>query len=141
LLTALAPLAQVPNIQMVSLQVGNGCENLKQDGERLHMLDPGLTPDEEGEAFRDLAALICELDLVVSVDTVIVHLAGALGVATWVGLPSVADWRWLLETDQSPWYPSVRLFRQPRRGNWDSVYARMAAELRTWAPLARGGES
>jgi hypothetical protein len=127
-LSALAPLAQTPNVSLVSLQVGNGRENLLQDGERMRVRDPRLTADEQGEAFQDLAALIRELDLVISVDTVIVHLAGALGVSTWLGLPFIPDWRWLLEREDTPWYPSVRLFRQPRLGDWDSVFARMAAQ-------------
>ena len=71
------------------------------------------------------------MDLVVSVDTSIVHLAGAMGVRTWALLPFSPDFRWLLEREDSPWYPNVRLFRQPRLDDWDSVLARIQQELRS----------
>jgi tetratricopeptide (TPR) repeat protein len=129
-LTALAPLAGVSGVRLVALQVGDGRDKLAQEGGGLRMLDPGLMPDEQGEAFQDLAALMCEIDLVVSVDTALVHLAGALGVPAWVALAHVADWRWLLEREDTPWYPSLRLFRQPRLGDWDSVLARITEALR-----------
>ncbi|MCC6301621.1 MAG: tetratricopeptide repeat protein [Gammaproteobacteria bacterium] len=80
--------------------------------------------------FGDTAALVECLDLVISVDTSVAHLAGALGKPTWILLPYHPDWRWLLDREDSPWYSGVRLFRQPRPGDWDSVIARVAAELR-----------
>lgn len=80
--------------------------------------------------FDDTAALVECLDLVISVDTSVAHLAGALGKPAWILLPYHPDWRWLLDREDSPWYPGVRLFRQPRPGDWDSVVARVAAELR-----------
>ena len=79
----------------------------------------------------DTAALVAGLDLVITSDTATAHLAGALGVPVWVALPTASDWRWLLERDDSPWYPSMRLFRQTRCGDWDEVFARIAAELST----------
>jgi hypothetical protein len=79
--------------------------------------------------FRDTAALVGALDLVVSVDTAAAHLAGAMGKPAWVLLPFSPDWRWLLERDTSPWYPTARLFRQPRLGDWDSVIRQVAAAL------------
>jgi hypothetical protein len=69
------------------------------------------------------------LDLVVTPDTALAHLAGGLGVRTWVALPRVADWRWLTERVDSPWYPTMRLFRQTRAGDWDEVFRRMADAL------------
>ncbi len=79
--------------------------------------------------FADTAALIEQLDLVIGVDTSVVHLAGALGKPVWVMLPFSPDWRWLLDREDSPWYPTARLFRQPRTGDWSSVIARVCAEL------------
>ena len=79
--------------------------------------------------FSDTAALVEALDLVITVDTSIAHLAGALGKRVWVLLPFSPDWRWLLEREDSPWYPSARLFRQPRIGDWDPPIARARAEL------------
>lgn len=79
--------------------------------------------------FADTAALMQHLDLVISVDTAPAHLAGTLGIPTWILLPFVPDWRWLRDREDSPWYPSVRLFRQPRRGDWESVIERVVSEL------------
>ena len=101
------------------------------------MLDPGLVADQQGETFMELAALMRELDLVVSVDTALVHLAGALGVPTWVALAYVPDWRWLMEREDTPWYPSLRLFRQSRLGDWETVIPRIAEELRATSATHR----
>ena len=72
---------------------------------------------------------MAELDLIISVDTSVAHLAGALGRPVWTLLPFVADWRWGLESEETPWYPTMRLFRQPAAGNWDAVIQRVAEEL------------
>jgi hypothetical protein len=69
------------------------------------------------------------LDLVITSDTAVAHLAGALGVPVWVALPYVPDWRWLLDRADSPWYPTMRLFRQKRAGDWAGVFEEIAAEL------------
>lgn len=87
---------------------------------------------EELTDFADAAALLSELDLLITVDTAMAHLAGALGIPVWVLLPHVADWRWLQEREDSPWYPTARLFRQPVAGDWGSVIERTAAELRSF---------
>lgn len=79
--------------------------------------------------FADTAALAEQMDVVIAVDTSVAHLAAALGKPVWLMLPNVADWRWLTERGDSPWYPSMRLFRQPARGDWDSVIAALAREL------------
>jgi hypothetical protein len=80
--------------------------------------------------FADSAAILAQLDLVIAVDTAIVHLAGAMGKPVWTLLPFAADWRWLLARGDSPWYPTMRLFRQPTAGDWASVFAEVARELR-----------
>ena len=84
---------------------------------------------EELADFSDTAALISQLDLVISVDTSVAHLAGALGKPVWIMLPKASDWRWLLERSDSPWYPTARLFRQSTPGEWEPVIAEVAAEL------------
>jgi ADP-heptose:LPS heptosyltransferase len=85
--------------------------------------------------FSDTAALILQLDLVISVDTSVAHLAGALGEPVWILLPYSPDWRWLLDRDDSPWYPSVRLFRQQQIGNWAGVIDQVKNELRSVRPF------
>ncbi len=84
------------------------------------------------EDFSDTAALVDALDLVISVDTSVAHLAGALGQPVWVLLPRVPDWRWLLDREDSPWYSSARLFRQDGPGDWPALVARVVYELRGW---------
>ncbi len=84
---------------------------------------------EEVNDFADTAALIMNLDLVISVDTAVAHLAGALGAPIWLMLPFAPDWRWLLGRTDSPWYPTMRLFRQPAPGAWEQVIGEMMAGL------------
>jgi ADP-heptose:LPS heptosyltransferase len=84
---------------------------------------------DELKSFSDTAALISNLDLIVSVDTSVAHLAGALAKPAWVLLPFIPDWRWLLDRDDSPWYPTARLFRQDETRQWDNVIARVHAAL------------
>jgi len=83
----------------------------------------------EFKNFEDTAALLCNLDLVISVDTSVAHLSAALGIPTWILVPEPADWRWLRERSDSPWYPSVRLFRQTTRGDWSTVITDVAQQL------------
>jgi ADP-heptose:LPS heptosyltransferase len=85
--------------------------------------------DAQLGSFADTAALIAELDLLVSIDTAYTHLAGALGAPVWLMLPRGADWRWSLKEETSPWYPSVRIFRQASIGDWTGVAQRMAQAL------------
>ena len=81
------------------------------------------------EDFSDTAAIMAGLDLVISSDTSVVHLAGALGLPVWVLLQYVADWRWLRDRDDSPWYPTARLFRQPQIDDWESVIRQVSDAL------------
>jgi len=83
------------------------------------------------QSFEDAAAVLMVLDLVITVDTALAHLAGALGVPVWVALPFVPDWRWLLNREDSPWYPTLRLFRQRQPGDWQTVFHQMGLELRS----------
>ena len=80
--------------------------------------------------FADTAAVLEQLDLVITVDTAVAHLAGALGRKVWVVMPFAADWRWLLDRETSPWYPSMRLCRQPRPGAWEPVFSDVSKALR-----------
>jgi hypothetical protein len=133
-LTQFAPLAEMPGVRLVSLQWGHGSEQLPALADRLPILDVGGP-----EGFVDMAAVMMNLDLVITVDTALVHLAGALGVPVWVALPFVPDWRWMLEREDSPWYPTARLFRQPGLGNWEAVFLRMQRALRNWCIPASSG--
>jgi tetratricopeptide (TPR) repeat protein len=124
---ALANIARMPDIRLISVQKGEGVEQLDQ-------LPAGMAVetydfDEGPNAFLDSAAIMQACDLVITADTAPAHLAGALGVPAWLALKHVPDWRWFMGRMDSPWYPSVRLFRQPRTGEWDSVFQAMAAEL------------
>jgi hypothetical protein len=96
---------------------------------RFRVTDLGSRLDLTGGAFTGTAAVMSTLNLVVCCDTAAAHLAGALSVPVWVPLAYAADWRWLLGREDSPWYPSTRLFRQERLGEWQPVFERMAAEL------------
>jgi hypothetical protein len=128
-LAELAPLADLPNVTWVSLQKGAGARQRTEVsfGSRvLELADPDYMGAEE---MLDTAALVQELDLVVTSDTVTAHLAGALGVPVWVALSTSPDWRWLRQREDTPWYPNMRLFRQHRRGEWAPVFERIATEL------------
>jgi Tfp pilus assembly protein PilF len=124
-LARLAPLATAGGASFVSLQ-----KPLPQSDEASLSLFPGLA-DISGELtdFGETAAMIANLDIVITVDTAMGHLAGALGKPVWILVPKAADWRWLLERSDSPWYPTARLFRQKTPGAWDPVIAEAAAAL------------
>jgi Flp pilus assembly protein TadD len=131
-LVKFAPLAQVPGVRLISLQKGPGTEQLQVADCGFRIEKPeGAGHDEVSGPFIDTAAILRNLDLVVTSDTAVVHLAGALSVPVWVGLPFAADWRWLVGREDCPWYPSMRLFRQPSPGDWNAVFTTIADELRT----------
>ena len=101
-------------------------------GSNFSIINLGDRLDTKG-AFVDTAAIMMNLDLVVTVDTAVPHLAGALGVPAWVALPFVPDYRFLLDRADSPWYPSLRLFRDKRLNDWEDVFGRIAAEMQKWS--------
>ena len=133
-----AHLARVPGVSLISLQKGHGTEQLREVAHQFAVVDLGTRLDEANGAFMDTAAVMKNLDLVITTDTAIAHLAGALNVPVWVALPDIPDWRWLLERSDSPWYPSMRLFRQMRRGDWTDVFQRMARALTAFASQPTG---
>jgi tetratricopeptide (TPR) repeat protein len=131
-LAALAPVAQLPGVSLVSLQKGAGAEQLQQAPFRHRVLDLGPEFDAGPNAFLDAAAVMSSLDLVLSSDTSILHLAGSLGRPVWALLHASPDFRWLLGRADSPWYPTMRLFRQSG-GGWGAVVGAVAAELASLA--------
>ncbi len=128
-LVEFAPLARCPGVRLFSLQKGHGREQLPLVPPETLIVDLDDSLDEGTGAFVDTAAVMKNLDLVITSDTAIAHLAGALAVPAWVALPFLPDWRWLLARDDSPWYPTMRLFRQSRPGDWRAVFARITDAL------------
>jgi hypothetical protein len=124
-----APLAEVPGVRLFSLQRGFGSEQLADNAHRFQPVVFGESIDTEAGPFMDTAAIMCNLDLVITSDTAAAHLAGALGVPVWLAVSAAPEWRWMTGRADSPWYPSMRLFRQPRLGDWASVFAEMSRAL------------
>lgn len=125
-LVQFAPLAQTSGVRLISLQKGYGSEQIGPSGLPIIEL-PNL--DASGGAMMDTAAVMQHLDLVITSDTAIAHLAGAMGIPCWVALSVGADWRWHRDRADSAWYPSLRLFRQKSLGDWPGVFAEMATAL------------
>jgi hypothetical protein len=129
-LAEIAPLSRLPGVRLISVQKHDGLDQLASlpadiKVETLGDFDSG--PD----GFIDTAAVMENLDLIVTSDTSIAHLAGALARPTWVALKHVPEWRSLLDRDDTPWYPTMRLFRQETDGDWTAVFAKMEQELRS----------
>ncbi|MDX1487352.1 MAG: tetratricopeptide repeat-containing glycosyltransferase family protein [Acidiferrobacterales bacterium] len=124
-LSAFAPLTRIADVSFYSLQKGVAAAQAQQPPAGMPLIDVSTQLND----FADTAALIGNLDLVISVDTAVAHLAGALARPVWTLLPYAPDWRWLLGRDDTPWYPTMRLFRQPRIGDWDTVMEQVATSL------------
>ena len=118
------PLADVPGVVLYGLQKGPAAAQISRLSGQVVIANVG----EQFDDFADTAAAIENLDLVISIDTSVAHLAGAMGKQVWLLLKTDADWRWLLDRSDSPWYPTMRLFRQRRAGDWAEVLERVAAE-------------
>jgi tetratricopeptide (TPR) repeat protein len=128
-LRELAPLAEIANLFLVQVDVRPDDRAFaSESGGRVRVLE------DEIRDFDDSAAIVANLDLVVTIDTALAHLAGALAKPVWIMLPWTPTWRWMAEREDSPWYPTARLFRQSARGRWDDVIARVRDELRALAP-------
>lgn len=124
-LSLFAGLAEQAGVRLISLQRGVGLEQL----EGRFPVETLVAEEDAAGDFAETAAIMAHLDLVVTADTAVAHLAGALGVKVWVLLPYVADWRWLIDRTDSPWYPTMRLFRQELPGDWDGVFRKVADAL------------
>jgi hypothetical protein len=122
----LQPLFEVGDVTFFSLQKGEAAGDIRRLPFPIVDTSAGLTD------FAETAALIENLDLVISIDTAVAHLAGAVGKSTWTLLPHAPDWRWLRDRRDSPWYPGMFLFRQPALGDWSSVVRQVAAALASW---------
>ena len=129
-LAAFLPLITMPGVRVISLQKQGGIDQIAKLPGGAHVETLGDAFDSGPDAFLDSAAVMTSLDLIISSDTSIAHLAGALGRPTWVALKRTPDWRWLQDEVTSPWYPTMRLFRQNNCGDWTDVFARIADRLR-----------
>lgn len=120
---SLNPILEIPGVDFCAFQKG-------------FQLDPGISvslrnPEMHADDVRDTAALMQQMDLIITVDTMSAHLAGALGLPVWILLPFEADWRWMIDRDDTPWYQTARLFRQVHPGDWDAVVRQVAEDLRS----------
>lgn len=126
--SALAEIAAIPGVRLINLQKNAGSEQLDRLPSGM-VVENFADFDDGPAAFLDSAAILENCDLVISCDTALAHLAGALGVPNWVALKYVPDWRWFLNRSDTPWYPNTRLFRQSSPGDWGGVFRAMKAEL------------
>ncbi|HSC25453.1 MAG TPA: tetratricopeptide repeat protein [Candidatus Babeliales bacterium] len=125
------PLSKIPGITLYSLQKTTGTDQLQDLPSTMNIITFDGDFDQSNGRFMDTAAVIKNLDLVITVDTSISHLASGLGVLTWIMLPNPADWRWMINRADSPWYPGVtRLFKQPTPGDWKTLIAEITQELK-----------
>ena len=115
------PQGKREDIQLISLQQVSGLEQIEVLQNEWNLWQPGPEYQADTGDFSETAALIQNLDLVITADTAVAHLAGSLGVPVWILVSRLPEWRWLLEREDSPWYPTARLFRQTELGDWEPV--------------------
>ncbi len=137
-LRCFAPLATIAGVRLISLQKTHGLDQLADLAPQMRVETLGDEFDGGADAFVDTAAAICCLDLIVAADTAVAHLAGALGRPVWVAHKQAPDWRWMLDRGDSPWYPTMQLYRQKTRGDWDDVFTRIAQDVAGLAQRATG---
>jgi hypothetical protein len=130
-LAKFAPLSAIPGVRLISLHKGEGEDQLQDMPEGMKVETLGADFDSGPDAFADTAAAMQCMDLIISSDTAVAHVAGALACKTWVALKYIPDWRWLVDRDDSPWYPNTRLFRQRQLSDWDELFARIAAAVQS----------
>jgi Flp pilus assembly protein TadD len=128
-LDAFSPIAALPDIQLISLQQGDATKDLARHSWGPNVTSLGNEIDEDG-AFVDSAAILSSVDLLITSDTAMAHLGGALGVETWLALAFVPDWRWGLSGADTAWYPSMKLYRQSQHGDWASVFKKITHDLK-----------
>ncbi|MFL5253080.1 MAG: tetratricopeptide repeat protein [Rhodopila sp.] len=128
-LSAFEPLARLPGVRLISLQTGAGLEQLAGLPAGIEVEHFDDTSDHGMRPFTELAAMIANVNVVITTDTVVAHVAGAMGRPAWVVLKHVADWRWGRSGDRTQWYPTLRLFRQKQRGDWEGVFQEVATTL------------
>jgi len=140
-LSTLLPLLRTPGVTWISLQKGPATEQLSAANGKVFVWD-GSSRDSD---LAETAALAATLDLIITTDTSVAHLAGALGKPVWILLPHLADWRWMQQIETTPWYPTARLLRQPTPGDWPSVIHRAIQDLNAFlgafAPFTPGGQT
>ncbi|MGK7904359.1 MAG: tetratricopeptide repeat protein [Hormoscilla sp.] len=130
------PILEIKDITFYSLQKGEQVAEIASLGQ-----DNLVNLDEQLQDFADTAAVMQELDLIITVDTAVCHLAGALGKPAWVLLPFVPDWRWMLDKSDTPWYPTMRLFRQEKAKDWSQVFVSVREALELWISQQSGSEA
>lgn len=128
------PLGRIPGVRLFSLQKNVGHEQLEALGDAFPVVDLGPRLDAEAGAFMDTAAVMRNLDLFITSDTALAHLAGALGIPVWLATSAAPEWQWMLDREDSPWYPTMRLFRQERLMDWAPVFERIAREVAELVP-------
>jgi hypothetical protein len=130
-LAEFARLARIKGARLISLQKFHGLDQLRSLPPDVAIETLGDEFDGGPDAFIDCAAVMSHLDLIITPDTSVAHLAGALGRPTWLALKYAADWRWLLDRKDSPWYPTMRLYRQETDGDWNGVFSKVERDVGT----------